>query len=81
MDVHLDSERKKAVFLCLLLGTFGAHRFYMHQTYKGLGYLLFSWTLVPSVLSVIDAAFLIKMSDAEFEEERTENSPPPSMAA
>lgn len=81
MLVQLDSERKKAVLLCVLLGTFGAHRFYMHQKYRGLSYLLFSWTLVPSVLSVIDAAFLIKMSDVEFNEERSDDEPPSSLAA
>lgn len=81
MNTHLSPERKKAVVLCLLLGTFGAHRFYMHQPYRAMGYLLFSWTLVPSVLSVIDAAFLMKMSDEDFKEERDENTPPSSLAA
>lgn len=66
------TTRKMTVFWCVMLGTFGAHRFYLQQPYRGLSYLLFSWTLVPTVLSVIDAAFYWQMSDADFEEENAQ---------
>jgi TM2 domain-containing membrane protein YozV len=70
---HLDSKnmphKQRALFLCLLLGLFGAHRFYLHQNTTGLAYLIFSWTLIPAFLSLIDAIFLAQMSEEEFREE------------
>jgi TM2 domain-containing membrane protein YozV len=62
-------QKQRALVLCLLLGIFGIHRFYLHQTSTGIAYLLFSWTLVPAFLSLIDAIFLAQMSDEEFSEE------------
>lgn len=67
--ISTQGQRKKALLLCLFLGLFGAHRFYLNEHGRGVAYLAFSWTLVPLVLSVIDAAFLLKMSDDEFSEE------------
>lgn len=63
------SVRERALVLCVLLGLFGAHRFYLKEPVKGVSYLAFSWTLVPFVLSVIDAAFLFRMSEEDFQEE------------
>lgn len=69
---NLVGERRKAFVLCLFLGLFGAHRFYLNEPVKGTGYLLFSWTFIPLVLSFIDAAFLLRMSDEDFYEEYEE---------
>ncbi len=62
-------SREKAVRLALMLGWAGGHRFYTNQTISGLAYLLFCWTLIPGLLSLIDAAFLARMSDDDFAEE------------
>jgi TM2 domain-containing membrane protein YozV len=62
-------QKQRALVLCLLLGFFGAHRFYLHQNSTGLAYLLFCWTLVPVLFSLIDAIFLAQMTDEEFQEE------------
>jgi TM2 domain-containing membrane protein YozV len=62
-------QKQKALILCLLLGLFGAHRFYLHQNSTGAAYLLFCWTLIPVLFSLIDAIFLAQMSDEEFQEE------------
>jgi TM2 domain-containing membrane protein YozV len=51
------------------LGWAGVHRFYTHQTVSGLAYLLFCWTLIPGLLSLVDAAFLARMSDEDFADE------------
>jgi TM2 domain-containing membrane protein YozV len=38
----------------LLLGGFGAHRFYLGQKGWGIAYLLFCWTLIPLVASWVE---------------------------
>jgi len=43
------------VFLAWVLGTVGAHKFYMGEYNFGWAYLLFSWSLVPTFLGFIDA--------------------------
>jgi TM2 domain-containing membrane protein YozV len=61
--------REKAVRLALVFGWAGVHRFYTNQTVSGLAYLLFCWTLIPCFLSLVDAAFLARMSDDDFADE------------
>lgn len=68
-----EIRRDKALKLALLFGWAGAHRFYTKQTISGLAYLVFCWTLVPGLLSLIDAAFLARMSDDDFLEEFCES--------
>ena len=67
--VFYDHNRTKAIQLSLVLGTFGGHRFYLHQPVRGFVYLSFSWTGIPLVLSLLDAYFLYRMSEEEFKEE------------
>lgn len=43
------------IALALFLGTFGGHKFYSGQFGKGIMYLLFSWTMIPSILAIISA--------------------------
>ena len=43
-----------AFVLALLLGGFGARRFYLHQRGWGIAYLLFCWTLIPLLASWVD---------------------------
>lgn len=62
-------DHRKAIYLSIFLGMFGAHRFYLKEHWAGASYLLFCWTLIPLVLAAIDAYFLLQMSDEEFEEE------------
>ena len=44
--------------LCLLLGLFGAHRFYLGQPDRGVLYLLSSVTLVSLLVALLDLVFL-----------------------
>jgi TM2 domain-containing membrane protein YozV len=46
------------VLLAVLLGHFGAHRFYMGDIGLGFVYLLFCWTGVPTILGFIEAFFM-----------------------
>ena len=48
---------RTGTLLAVFLGGFGAHRFYLGDK-KGLLYLPFFWTLVPSVISLIEAFFM-----------------------
>jgi TM2 domain-containing membrane protein YozV len=54
-----------AFVLALLLGGFGAHRFYLRQRGWGTIYLVFCWTLIPLLASWVEC-FSIR--------ERTENN-------
>ena len=58
--VEDDDEGKDpttGTLLALFLGGFGAHRFYLGDKW-GFLYLLLIWTLIPSVLGIIEAFFM-----------------------
>lgn len=53
------------LLLCWFLGWFGAHKFYIGKTTAGILYLVFCWTFIPAILSLIDFIDgLMKPSDA-----------------
>ncbi|MBR9729102.1 TM2 domain-containing protein [Shewanella intestini] len=69
MDPHIRNRNQKlAVWFGVVLGVFGAHKFYLGQHSKGWLYLLFSWTLVPMVMGWIDSFNTMKMSAFSFEQ-------------
>ncbi len=41
------------IVLAFFLGTFGVHKFYARRTLEGVLFLLFCWTSIPSILSII----------------------------
>ena len=56
--VQYNNVRKNAttaVLLALFLGGVGAHKFYLGQIGWGVVYLLFSWTLIPGIVALIEA--------------------------
>lgn len=64
-------ERKSkfsAGLIALFLGGIGIHKFYLNRTKEGVLYLLFCWTLVPSVLGLLDALNLFTMNQTLFDE-------------
>jgi TM2 domain-containing membrane protein YozV len=63
------SSRSKAVagILAILLGTLGAHKFYLGQTGWGIVYLLFFWTWIPTIAGIIEGLIYLTMSDDAFE--------------
>jgi hypothetical protein len=66
---YLGPPKSKMVAfaLAMLLGGLGFHHFYMGHTFRGLLYLLFCWTLIPSIVAFIEAIFFLLMSNESFQ--------------
>ena len=60
-------DKTVAVVLALLVGPIGIHKFYLGNSLAGVLYLLFSWTLIPSVLAFFDFLGLLLMSEQAFQ--------------
>jgi len=60
-------NRVTAGVLSLVLGSFGAHKFYLGRPVLGLYYFLLFWTLLPAMLGIMEAAIYLLATDEEFE--------------
>jgi len=65
--VTAPKSRSLAVALALLLGGLGIHKFYLNRPGWGFIYIFFCWTLIPALISYIEALMYIFMSDGEFQ--------------
>lgn len=54
----IQKDELLGFLLALLLGTFGAHRFYLGETGWGIAYVIFSWTGIPTLLGFIECFFM-----------------------
>jgi TM2 domain-containing membrane protein YozV len=52
--------------LAILLGSFGAHKFYNGKIAQGTIYILFIWTFIPTLLGFIEGLWYLSMSDADY---------------
>ena len=60
-------SRWTAALLALFLGGFGVHKFYVGRSGWGLLYFLFSWTLVPAGIALLEAlSYLSFRNDEDF---------------
>ncbi len=59
-------NRITAAFLAFFAGWIGAHKFYLGKPMLGVVYLLFFWTLIPMIASIVDFIVLLSMDDAGF---------------
>ncbi|PTT77661.1 MULTISPECIES: TM2 domain-containing protein [unclassified Chryseobacterium] len=59
-------SKSTAVLLAFFLGGIGIHRFYLGQNIMGILYLLFCWTFIPVIISVIDFFAFLFMSESRF---------------
>ncbi|MBF0460897.1 MAG: TM2 domain-containing protein [Magnetococcales bacterium] len=48
-----------AAVLCLFLGGFGGHRFYLGPTWLGVAYLLLCWTGIPSLVAMVEMFIIV----------------------
>ncbi|MCH5175977.1 MAG: NINE protein [Prevotellaceae bacterium] len=55
-----------AGLLAILLGGLGAHHFYLGHIGKGILYLLFCWTYIPSIAGLIEGIIYLTESEADF---------------
>jgi TM2 domain-containing membrane protein YozV len=60
-------NKSTTAILALFLGGFGIHRFYLGQTGKGIVSILFCWTLIPSLIGLIDFFAFLSMSNFTFD--------------
>jgi len=61
-----NKSRALAVVLCLFLGGFGAHKFYLDRVGLGVVYVLLFWTFIPIFLSIIDLIVLLVQGEGGF---------------
>jgi len=66
---HMGPPKSKmiAFLLAIFLGGLGFHHFYMGHSIRGLLYLLFCWTFIPSLIALFDAVLLLLQSNASFQ--------------
>ncbi|MBT8397248.1 MAG: TM2 domain-containing protein [Gemmatimonadetes bacterium] len=61
-----NKNRSISVGLALVFGGIGAHKFYVDKPGKGLLYMLFSWTGIPSLIGIFEAVKYIRMDEEEY---------------
>ncbi len=59
-------SRIVAAVLAFFLGGFGIHKFYLGQIGWGIVYLLFCWSLIPSIIAFIEFIIYLCTSDEDF---------------
>lgn len=59
-------SRLTAGLLALLLGGFGAHKFYLNSNVSGVIRLIFFWTWIPAIIGVFDGIIFLTMEDDDF---------------
>ena len=55
-----------AIILAFFFGGLGAHKFYLGKIGQGILYLLFCWTFIPALVSLVEMIIYLTMSDKEF---------------
>lgn len=61
-------DRWIAIPLAFFLGGLGVHRFYLKQYLYGILYLIFCWTFIPLLISIIDVIVWVIQDDNKFNE-------------
>lgn len=59
-------SRSVAALTAFFLGGLGTHRFYLGDAFAGIFYLFFCWTLIPSVIGMIEGIRFAMMDEDEF---------------
>ena len=64
-----DSEINKTLIgvLAILFGAYGIHHFLMGHIKRGVLSMLFFWTLIPTVFSIIEGIRILCMSEEQFQ--------------
>ncbi len=59
-------NRTTAAVLAIVLGGLGAHHFYLGHIGKGILYLLFCWTYIPTIVAFVEGIIYFTQSNEEF---------------
>lgn len=62
----LSKSKTTAGVLAILLGGFGAHKFYLGRWGWGIIYLLFCWTYIPAIIGFIEGIMYLASSPNNF---------------
>lgn len=61
-----DKSRVVAALLAAFFGGFGIHKFYLGRPGMGLLYLVFVWTLIPTLVAICESWLYLLSSREEF---------------
>ncbi|HAV3169933.1 NINE protein [Acinetobacter baumannii] len=66
--VRTTGQKSKVVagVFALLLGGFGAHKFYLGKIGQGILYLIFCWTFIPAIIAFFEGIIYLCTSDEDF---------------
>lgn len=63
----MKKDRISAALLAIFLGHIGIHKFYLGKKTTGILYIVFFWTLIPAILSLIDFAKILFLDNDAFD--------------
>jgi len=63
----MKKNKNVAGILALLLGGFGAHRFYLGQYLLGFVYIITMWTFIPAIVSLVEGLIFLVTSEEDFD--------------
>lgn len=59
-------NKTTAGLLAIFLGWIGVHKFYLDRAGQGIVYIIFSWTLIPLIVSIIEGIIYLTMTEEAF---------------
>lgn len=63
-----DKNKVTAGLLAIFLGGLGIHKFYLGQPGSAVLYILFCWTIIPSIIALVEGITYLTMTDQQFAE-------------
>ena len=63
------AEKAELLALTLVAGGFGAHKYYLGKRWQGILYFLFSWTLIPAFIALIEFVIYVFTRHETIEQE------------
>jgi TM2 domain-containing membrane protein YozV len=63
---YTSKNKVTAGIFALLLGGIGIHKFYLGQVGMGIVYLIFCWTMIPTIIAFVEGIVLLSMTDDDF---------------